>query len=168
MSEETPANDSITSGEQSVLSENQPVEQKEDLFPRDKDGNIEYRQISDPVMYSNALKLEFGEEAPSVIEEEISNQKRQLQQADRKGNAIEKARAKKRISTELSRLENIKSLLMPVEQNTVPDDVTTDAEYAEWAAENSDDTLELVGAYEVARDLSSKENTLLPWQSDLS
>ena len=166
--ENKPENADIAPSKQSNVSETVPAEQKEDAFPLDKEGNVDYKQINDPVMYSNALKAEFGEEAPTIIGEEILNQQKQLKQAEKKGSAIEKARAKKRINAELSRLENIKSLLIPsAKQNEVPSDVKTDAEYADWVAENSDDANELATAHNAAKEQSSHENTLLPWQREL-
>jgi len=101
------------------------------------------------------------------VEEDIANQQKQLSHAEKKGNAIEKARAKKRINQELSRLEKIKGLLSPQKESDTPHDITTDEEYADWAADNSDDPIELAGAYGVAKEQSSHENTLLPWQREL-
>lgn len=161
------SDETIPSVKQSNLSETAPAEQKEDAFPLDKDGNVDYKQIGDPETYAKALKKEFGEDALPIVEEDITNQQKQLSHAEKKGNAIEKARAKKRINQELSRLESIKSLLSPQKENEVPNNITTDEEYADWAAENSDDPTELAAAYGVAKEQSSHENTLLPWQREL-
>jgi len=167
LSENVGLNKSIPSDEQSNLSKETPAEQEEGTLPLDKDGNVDYKQISDPTIYAKALKKEFGEDALSIVEEDIANQQKQLSHAEKKGNAIEKARTKKRINQELSRLENIKGLLSPQKENETPHDIATDEEYADWAADNSDDPIELAGAYGVAKEQSSHENTLLPWQREL-
>ena len=167
LSEDVGLNKSTPSDEQSNSSKETPAEQEENTLPLDKDGNVDYKQISDPTIYAKALKKEFGEDALSIVEEDIANQQKQLSHAEKKGNAIEKARAKKRINQELSRLEKIKGLLSPQKESDTPHDITTDEEYADWAADNSDDPIELAGAYGVAKEQSSHENTLLPWQREL-
>jgi len=167
LSENVGLNKTTQSGEQSNVSETTPAEQEENTLPLDKEGNVDYKQVSDPAVYAKALKKEFGEDALSIVEEDIANQQKQLSHAEKKGNAIEKARTKKRINQELSRLESIKSLLSPQKENEAPHDIATDEEYADWAADNSDDPIELAGAYGVAKEQSSHENILLPWQREL-
>lgn len=62
-------------------------------------------------------------------------------------------------------------VVSPVEESNVidnkPNENLNDKEYAEWALDESENTDELLGAYNTAKELSNVENKLLPWQQEL-
>lgn len=93
-----------------------PVEEtpvKEEIkLPRDKDNNIDYKQITDPALYAKGLTEEFGDDAQSVIDELIADEKKNLEKAGTK-NAIERRRAQKAAQSSIDFYNQVKNTLAP-------------------------------------------------------
>ena len=93
-----------------------PVEEtpvKEEVkLPRDKDNNIDYKQITDPALYAKGLTEEFGDDAQSVIDELIADEKKNLEKAGTK-NAIERRRAQKAAQSSIDFYNQVKNTLAP-------------------------------------------------------
>lgn len=93
-----------------------PVEEtpvKEEIkLPRDKDNNIDYKQITDPALYAKGLTEEFGDDAQSVIDELIADEKKNLEKAGTK-NAIERRRAQKAAQSSIDFYNHVKNTLTP-------------------------------------------------------
>ncbi|MDR1459039.1 MAG: hypothetical protein LBI60_02355, partial [Bacteroidales bacterium] len=70
-------------------------------LPKDKKGEIDFEQINDPAIYSEALRMEFGQEAEGILNGLLTDARKELKKADKKGNAIERARAKKAANEKL-------------------------------------------------------------------
>ncbi|MEG1543266.1 MAG: JAB domain-containing protein, partial [Tannerellaceae bacterium] len=154
-------------------------------FPTDKSGNIDYAQIEDNQMYADALESEFGEEAASIIDDELAVQEKKLKAAENKGTAIERARAKKAITQEIERLNGIKGLIPSyiAKQQKENEALQTEAaakqeeehnvmgnashnEQLRYIAENSEDVNQILAAFEEAKELS-EVSTLEPWEDAL-
>ena len=93
-----------------------PVEEtpvKEEVkLPRDKENNIDYKQITDPALYAKGLTEEFGNDAQSVIDELIADEKKNLEKAGTK-NAIERRRAQKAAQSSIDFYNQVKNTLAP-------------------------------------------------------
>ena len=93
-----------------------PVEEtpvKEEIkLPRDKDNNIDYKHITDPALYAKGLTEEFGDDAQSVIDELIADEKKNLEKAGTK-NAIERRRAQKTAQSSIDFYNQVKNTLAP-------------------------------------------------------
>ena len=93
-----------------------PVEEtpvKEEVkLPRDKENNIDYKQITDPALYAKGLTEEFGDDAQSVIDELIADEKKNLEKAGTK-NAIERRRAQKAAQSSIDFYNQVKNTLAP-------------------------------------------------------
>lgn len=169
-------NNSEPATDQEIPTEQQPVQ-----YPLDKDGGIDYSQINDPQVYANALTSEFGEEAIAVINESIETKKVELEKAGKSSDPIKKRRMISAASTELKRLGDIRDILSPKEQEETNQNATiapgqesilselpqNDREFAEWALDESDNTDDLLSAYDISKKLSSVEENLPRWQQEL-
>ena len=93
---------------------------QEPQLPRDKDGNIDYEQISDPALYAQGLVEEFGEEAIDTINELIAEENENYTMAIEKKNAIERRRAQKESQGKLDFYYKVKDALAPQEQVETP------------------------------------------------
>jgi len=82
-------------------------------FPVDKEGQIDYAQITEPKMYAEALKSEFGEEAPEMLDDLLAEQKEALKKAQKATNPIERRRKVKAINTEMAKLNEIRGFIIP-------------------------------------------------------
>ena len=97
---------------------------EEAQIPRDKDGNIDYDQITDPKTYAMGLAEEFGEDAVSVVDELIADENKNLKKAEGKSNAIERRRAQKKAQSNIDFYNQVKETLAPqnkAEKKTVDD-----------------------------------------------
>lgn len=90
--------------------------QQEPQLPRDKDGNIDYGQITDPALYAQGLLEEFGDEAIDTINELIAEENENYTMAIEKKNAIERRRAQKESQGKLDFYYKVKDALAPQEQ----------------------------------------------------
>lgn len=82
-------------------------------FPLDKEGQIDYAQISEPKMYAEALKSEFGDEATEMLDDLLAEQKEALKKAQKATNAIERRRKVKAVNSEIEKLNQIRGFVMP-------------------------------------------------------
>ncbi len=89
-----------------------PVEEKIS-FPTDKQGQIDYSQITEPKIYAEALKSEFADDSMSTLEDLIAEQNESLKKAQKATNAIERRRKIKVVNEELARLNQVKTFLAP-------------------------------------------------------
>lgn len=155
-------------------------------FPLTKSGDVDYDRIIDPQMYADALVANFGEEALDTVNELISEENARLEKAQKKANAIDRRLTMKKIKAEIERLGKIQQILSPVEETVtsateenvapkqevvsavpVPHESLNDREYAEWVLEESENSDELLGAYEIAKESGGERNKLLSWQEEL-
>lgn len=155
-------------------------------FPLTKSGDVDYDRIIDPQMYADALVANFGEEALDTVKELISEENARLEKAQKKANAIDRRLTMKKIKAEIERLGKIQQIISPVEETVtsateenvapkqevvsavpVPHESLNDREYAEWALEELENSDELLGAYEIAKESGGERNKLLPWQEEL-
>lgn len=166
----------------------EPVEPAKPVFPLTKKGRTDYSKITEPQMYADALVYDFGEEAPEVLSELISEEEARLKKKQKIADARDRRWAMKESQVEIERLKEVQRILSPQEETELPvaDEIVSpeqkaeepadaaslkenlnDKEYAEWALDESDDADELLSAYQTAKELSNKENKLLPWQQEL-
>lgn len=155
-------------------------------FPLTKSGDVDYDRITDPQMYADALVANFGEEALDTVNELISEENARLEKAQKKANAIDRRLTMKKIKAEIERLGKVRQILSPAEETVtpateegvvpkqeavsgtpVPHESLNDREYAEWALEESENSDELLDAYEIAKESGGERNKLLPWQKEL-
>jgi len=113
-------------------SEPQPQQeaQQEPRLPRDKDGNIDYEQITDPALYAQGLLEEFGDEAIDTINDLINEEMEALAKAGEKKNAIERRRAQKESQGKLDFYYKVKDALTPQEQVETPTEEAAPVEEA--------------------------------------
>ena len=100
--------------EYTEVKNNVTTERHEVVYPRDKDGNIDYDKIDTPEMFASGLIEEFGADALSIIEDEISNFEKNAKKQESKGTTIQMARVKKSNNVRRRMLNDIRLL---VEQN---------------------------------------------------
>ena len=91
-------------------------------LPKDKDGNIDYSQIKDEKIYAEALKSEFEGEELGIIDELINEQKEKLSKADKKS-IIERKRIEKEVNTEIDKLNKVRDILLPKQQEPGKEEV---------------------------------------------
>lgn len=174
---------------QPVQDGTQVVEQQTPVFPVDKNNNIDYSQISEPEMYAQALQSEFENEAVDVIDEQIQSAQARLDKASKNTDAIARRRAMKVEQAEVERLNKVKEILTPVQQNVSETaletagnvnplqaeqnimseeelSMLTEPERRLHVAENSNDPLELADLYEQVKD-ETEYSEMLPWQAAL-
>lgn len=174
---------------QPVQDGTQVVEQPAPVFPVDKNNNIDYSQISEPEMYAQALQSEFDNEAVDVIDEQIQSAQARLDKASKNTDAIARRRAMKVEQAEVERLNKVKEILTPVQQNVSETaleasgnanplqsgqnimseeelSMLTEPERRLYVAENSSDPLELADLYEQVKD-ETEYSEMLPWQAAL-
>lgn len=174
---------------QPVQDGTQVVEQPAPVFPVDKNNNIDYSQISEPEMYAQALQSEFDNEAVDVIDEQIQSAQARLDKASKNTDAIARRRAMKVEQAEVERLNKVKEILTPVQQNVSETALETsgnanplqaeqsimseeelsmlaEPERRVYVAENSNDPLELADLYEQVKD-ETEYSEMLPWQAAL-
>lgn len=111
-----PAVDSGQSPQENVTEQGQSTSVDNTLIPQlpvNKKGEIEYDQITEPEMYAQGLQQEFGEDAPSIVDELIAEQNEALKKAKKASGAIERARKVKAINAELKKLSGVKEILTP-------------------------------------------------------
>lgn len=89
-----------------------PVSEEVQL-PRDKDNNIDYKQITDPALYARGLEEEFGADAQSVVDELIGEEDGNLKKAGSKQNAIERRRAQKAAQSKIDFYNKVKGAMTP-------------------------------------------------------
>lgn len=113
-------------------SEPQPQQeaQQEQRLPMDKDGNIDYEQITDPALYAQGLLEEFGDEAIDTINDLINEETEALAKAGEKKNAIERRRAQKESQGKLDFYYKVKDALTPQEQVETPTEEAAPVEEA--------------------------------------
>ena len=163
--------------------------QSASVFPVDKEDNIDYSQIQEPEMYAQALQQEFEGDAVSVIDEQIQSAQARLDKASKNTDAIARRRAMKEEQAEVERLNKVKEILTPVQQNvseTALDasgnanplqagqnilseeelSMLTEPERRLYVVENSNDPLELADLYEQVKD-ETEYSEMLPWQAAL-
>lgn len=83
------------------------------VIPMTKAGEVDYDRIEDPQTYAECLTSEFGEEAPAILEELLSEQEGLLAKARNGSNVIETARKVKKINAEINRLRGVQQILSP-------------------------------------------------------
>jgi len=92
-------------------------------LPTNNKGEIEFDKIPDPERYAQGLKQEFGQDAPGILDEMITEQTTALGKAKKGTNAIERARKVKSINQELYKLNKAKEYFpqaQPVEPAASP------------------------------------------------
>jgi len=82
-------------------------------FPRDKEGHIDYLQITDDAVYSQALQEEFGDEAHVVADEYLKSAEKALKHAERISDPIKKRREQAKRKAEVERWSNMYEQLRP-------------------------------------------------------
>ena len=85
-------------------------------FPTNKQGEIQYDQISDPAMFAQALTQEFGEEAAAVADELLAEQTKLLKKAQANTNPIDRRRKLKVVQAQINKLTTAKKLIANEQQ----------------------------------------------------
>lgn len=86
--------------------------------PMTKDGNVDFDNIQEPELFAAGLQQEFGEDAADVFAGLMQEAQANLKAADKKKNAIEKARARKKAQAEIDKLTKVQSILNPQQVET--------------------------------------------------
>ena len=115
-SEKTGRNESGLVDENSNMSQfAQSTDVQQPMFPM-KGDEIDYKSISDPKMYADALVSEFGEDVGATIDDIITSKQKELAKASKNGDAIKRRRLEKRLDAELSMLIEVKDMISPGQQ----------------------------------------------------
>lgn len=112
----SPTTEEDESDAQSVTQPTAEQEKAPVQFPRDKDGNIDYKQIDEPQMYASALQEEFGKDANTIVDEELNSLNKQLEATAKKGSAVQKARARKNLSAQIEKMNSVKQFIVGKEE----------------------------------------------------
>jgi DNA repair protein RadC len=91
-------------------------------IPMTKDGNVDFDNIQEPDMFAAGLQQEFAEDAPDVFEGLMQEAEDKLKAADKKKNAIEKARARKQAQAEIEKLKKVQAILTSQNNEQNPQD----------------------------------------------
>lgn len=91
----------------------QPDVQQEQApaFPMDKDGNIDFGQISDPQQFADGLKQEFGDGGTAIIDQYIANEQAKLAKTGKAGDPIKAARDKASAQAKLDFYNQVKGAM---------------------------------------------------------
>ena len=143
-----------------------------DSLPKKKDGNIDYRALTPQQRFDYTSAAESPEVAIEDLKSDVAAKNEELEKINaRLEKAIggERVELRDTIRSKKKELDELTAFFQSVvpEQPSVPEDVRTDEDYVEWVADNSDDAEEVLGAYSVAKELASHEQTLKPWQREL-
>lgn len=152
-----------------------------DSLPKKKDGNIDYKALTPQQRFDYTSAAESPEVAIEDLKSDVAAKNEELEKINaRLEKAIggERVELRDTIRSKRKELDELTAFFQSVvpeqpdtsvneEQPSVPEDVRTDEDYVEWVADNSDDAEEVLGAYSVAKELASHEQTLKPWQREL-
>lgn len=152
-----------------------------DSLPKKKDGNIDYKALTPQQRFDYTSAAESPEVAIEDLKSDVAVKNEELEKINaRLEKAIggERVELRDTIRSKKKELDELTAFFQSVvpeqpdtsvneEQPSVPEDVRTDEDYVEWVADNSDDAEEVLGAYSVAKELASHEQTLKPWQREL-
>ncbi|WP_102408715.1 hypothetical protein [Parabacteroides bouchesdurhonensis] len=115
-SENIGRNEGFSAGGDNNMSQSaQNTDIQQPVFPM-KGNEIDYKSISDPNMYADALVSEFGKEAGATIDDIITSKQKELAKASKNGDAIKRRRLEKRLNAELSMLVGVKDIISPKQQ----------------------------------------------------
>lgn len=91
----------------------QPDVQQEQApsYPVDKDGNIDFGQISDPQQFADGLKQEFGDGGTAIIDQYITNEQAKLAKTSKAGDPIKAARDKASAQAKLDFYNQVKGAM---------------------------------------------------------
>lgn len=91
----------------------QPDVQQEQApaFPMDKDGNIDFGQISDPQQFADGLKQEFGDAGTAIVDQYIANEQAKLAKTSKAGDPIKAARDKASAQAKLDFYNQVKGAM---------------------------------------------------------
>lgn len=170
--------------EDNKVSEESPEQRLQkvvDSLPKKKDGNIDYKALTPQQRFDYTSAAESPEVAIEDLKSDVAAKNEELEKINaRLEKAIggERVELRDTIRSKKKELDELTALFQSVvpeqpdasvneEQPSVPEDVRTDEDYVEWVADNSDDAEEVLGAYSVAKELASHEQTLKPWQREL-
>lgn len=170
--------------EDNKVSEESPEQRLQkvvDSLPKKKDGNIDYKALTPQQRFDYTSAAESPEVAIEDLKSDVAAKNEELEKINaRLEKAIggERVELRDTIRSKKKELDELTALFQSVvpeqpdasvneKQPSVPEDVRTDEDYVEWVADNSDDAEEVLGAYSVAKELASHEQTLKPWQREL-
>lgn len=116
-------------------------------FPKDKDGNIDYSQITDDNAYVEALRSEFGDEAYNVVDDYRKAAEKALKSVDKINDPIRKRREQVRRQAELDRWNSMIEVTRPKVQAP-----TYEEEYNPILTKNTRERESQMGDYLSLRD----------------
>jgi hypothetical protein len=99
------------------------VSEEKPVFPVNKEGEIDYGQISNPKMYLDALTLEFGEDVPEIVAEKRKEAVAELEQAGKKKDIIARKRAEKKAQEQVAFWDNVEGLYSQEESQGLENNV---------------------------------------------
>ena len=110
---------------------NQAEPQQPVAFPTDKEGNIDYAQITDPGMYHDALVQEFGDDATAAATEYLASIEDQINKAEKMTDPIKRRRKLAELEQKRQFFEGVTQLFPQSEtpqNDTQATDESTDAQ----------------------------------------
>ena len=91
-----------------------PIQQEEAIqYPRDKEGNVDYSQITEPITYGQALKEEFGDDSATILDEYIKNVEEEISKVQKGKDPIKKARDIRKLNEKIGFLQNARTTITP-------------------------------------------------------
>jgi uncharacterized protein YfkK (UPF0435 family) len=121
------------------VEQTQPQEQEQEQqkveYPKDKEGNIDYNQITETGTYAEALEQEFGETSVSIVDEFIKNINEDIEKAGKGKDPIKKAREIKKLNDRLAFLDGVRNIIAPVREQELTDKARETTEQLEQVQE---------------------------------
>nr|DAE72343.1 MAG TPA: Type I restriction enzyme [Caudoviricetes sp.] len=159
----------------------QKIQKTFDALPKKKDGSIDYKALTPQQQFNYTSVVESPEVAIEDLRGDVAAKNEELEKINArlaKATGSERVELRDLIRSKKKELDDLKTFFQSVvpeqsdtsegmETSQVPEEVRTDEDYISWVADNSDDANEVLGAYSAAKDLSSHEQTLKPWQREL-
>ena len=105
--------------EQETPAEQEPQNENVEI-PRDKKGNIDYANISEPSVYARGLQEEFEDDAVAVLKDLIASETENLNKAAEKKDPIERRRAQRESQGKLDLFNKVMDILVPKEEMETP------------------------------------------------